>query len=190
MLGTDEGEETPVDDGTGYGWFHDSRVGRLTLTGVIAFLVYALVVWNLPASSVRSDLRPGVDRVVQTMAIYQQWSVFAPNPTTVSIAVEADIHMASGEVIRHTFPDGDPLFGAYREYRWRKWERRIRLDRYDHLWRHTAQWLADRYADEGTVETVVLIRHFSDTPEPGRDDERVWNTFEFYEYDVPPEEAG
>ena len=76
------------------------------------------------------------------------------------------------------------LIGAYREYRWRKWERRIRLDRNDHLWRPTAQWVADRYEDDGVVERVVLIRIFSDTPEPGSGDERVWETVEFYDYDV------
>ena len=79
---------------------------------------------------------------------------------------------------------GDDFVGAYREYRWRKWERRIRLDRNDHLWRPTAQWVADRYEDQGTVERVVLIRIFSDTPEPGSGDERVWETIEFYDYDL------
>ena len=74
--------------------------------------------------------------------------------------------------------------GRQREDRWRKWERRIRLDRNDHLWRPTAQWVADRYEDQGTVERVVLIRIFSDTPEPGSGDERVWETIEFYDYDL------
>ncbi len=170
---------------TGFGWFHDSRPGRLILTGVLAFLVYTLVVWNLPSSEVRSELRPGLRPVVNAMAIDQSWSVFAPNPTSVSIAVEADVYLADGEVIRHRFPHGDDLIGAYREYRWRKWERRVRLDRNDHLWRRTAEWVAAQYVDAGPVERVVLLRSFSDTPEPGSGDERIWETVEFFDFTVP-----
>lgn len=177
----DDGEDQV--EGPGYGWFHDSLPGRLVLTAVFAFLVYTLVVWNLPSSEIRGELRPGLRPVVNAVAIDQSWSVFAPNPTTVSLAVEADVYLVSGEVVRHRFPHGDDVIGAYREYRWRKWERRIRLDSNDHLWRSTAQWVADRYADDGP-ERVVLIRIFSDTPEPGSGDERVWETVEFYDYDV------
>ena len=97
-----EGEDQP--DEPGYGWFHDSLPGRLVLTAVFAFLVYTLVVWNLPSSEIRGELRPGLRPVVNAVAIDQSWSVFAPNPTTISLAVEADVHLASGEVIRHRFP--------------------------------------------------------------------------------------
>ena len=133
----------------------------------------------------RDEVRPGVRPAVYMLGLYQSWSVFAPNPSTASVAVEADIHFADGDVVRHRFPHGDDLVGAYREYRWRKWERRVRLDRYDHLWRDAAEWLAARYEDDGTVERIVLIRRFSDTPEPGSDEERIWQSVEFYEYDVP-----
>ena len=41
------------------------------------------------------------------------------------------------------------------------------------------------------VERVVLLRLFSDTPEPGAGQERVWDTVEFFDYEVPPAgEAG
>lgn len=182
-------EATPdVGDDTGYGWFHDSFQGRLILTAVFAVLVYALVVWNLPSSELRSELRPGLRPIMNTVALDQSWSVFAPNPTTISLAVEADVYLANGDVIRHTFPHGDDLIGAYREYRWRKWERRIRLDRNDHLWRHTAEWVAAQYLDDGVVERVVLLRHFSDTPEPGSGLERRWETVEFFDYEAPSTE--
>lgn len=176
--------EGDAQESSGYGWFHDSLPGRLILTAVFALFVYTIVVWNLPSSEVRGELRPGLRPIVNTLAIDQSWSVFAPNPTTVSLAVEADVYLESGEVIRHRFPHGDDFIGAYREYRWRKWERRIRLDRNDHLWRPTAQWVADRYEDRGPVARVVLIRIFSDTPEPGSGDDRLWEVAEFYDYDV------
>ena len=64
-----------------------------------------------------------------------------------SLAVEADVYRRDGTVERYTFPHGDPVIGAYREYRWRKWERRVRLDRNDHLWDRTARWVADQYPE-------------------------------------------
>ena len=161
------------------GFFAGTRVGRVLLGAVLAFLSFTLVVWDLPDSEVRSEIRPALRPVVNAAAFDQSWSIFAPNPTTVSLAVEADVYLGDGEVIRYKFPHGDDVVGAYREYRWRKWERRVRLDRNDHLWEPTAEWVAAQFRDEH-VAKVVLVRRFSDTPEPGSNDERVWESAEFF----------
>jgi hypothetical protein len=165
------------------GWFAGTKQGRVVLSIVLGLLAFTLVVWNLPASEVRSQIRPTLRPVVNALAIDQRWSVFAPNPTTVSLAVEADVYLADGTVERYRFPHGDDLIGAYREYRWRKWERRVRLDSNDHLWEPTALWVAERYP-AGQVDQVVLVRTFSDTPEPGSGDERVWDAAEFFTLDL------
>jgi hypothetical protein len=179
----------PGSDPPDLGWFVDSGPGRMILGTIVGFLAVTLVIWNLPDSEVRSELRPAVRPIVNAVAFDQSWSVFAPNPTTVSLAVEADVHLVDGTVDRYTFPHGDDVVGAYREYRWRKWERRVRLDRNDHLWAPTAAWVAGRYPD-GEVTKVVLIRRFSDTPEPGSGDDRVWESVEFFTLQVDDPEAG
>lgn len=161
------------------GFFVGTRLGRTLLGAALAFLSFTLVVWNLPESEVRSEIRPALRPVVNAVAFDQSWKVFAPNPTTVSLAVEADVHLGTGEIVRYKFPHGDDFVGAYREYRWRKWERRIRLDRNDHLWEPTAEWVAAGFGD-GEVDKVVLVRRFSDTPVPGSNDERVWESVEFF----------
>lgn len=171
----DEGPLNPAD----MGWAAGTWSGRIVLSTLLAFLAFTLVVWNLPDSEIRSEVRPSLRPVVNAMAIDQSWSVFAPNPTTLSLAVEADVYLRGGELVRYQFPHGDDFIGAYREYRWRKWERRVRLDSNDHLWRPTAQWVADQFP-EGSVEQVVLVRNFSDTPEPGSSEERVWDSYEFF----------
>jgi hypothetical protein len=168
------------------GWAAGTRIGRLFLSVLLGFLAVSLVIWNLPDSDLRAKLRPTLRPVVNSMAIDQSWSVFAPNPTTLSIAVEADVHLADGTVERYTFPAGDDFLGAYREYRWRKWERRVRLDINDHLWVQTARWVAMRFP-EGQVDRVVLIRRFSETPEPGSGDERAWKTVEFFDLNLNPD---
>ena len=171
-------ESDPVPD-EGLGWFAGSTRGRVVLSAILAFIVIALVVWNLPDSAIRDELRPGVRPAVNALALDQSWSVFAPDPTTMSFAVEADVYLADGTRVRYTFPHGDDVVGAYREYRWRKWERRIRLDRNDHLWPETASWVRDQFDDD--VTKVVLIRRFSETPEPGTAATRSWRSVEFFE---------
>ena len=148
------------------GWAAGTRAGRVVLSAMVGFLVFSLVVWNLPDSDLRARIRPTLRPAVNAMAIDQSWSVFAPNPTTLSLEVEADVHMTDGSVETYTFPEGDDFVGAYREYRWRKWKRRVRLDRNDQLWEPTARWVATQFPD-GQVDRVVLIRRFSETPEPG-----------------------
>jgi hypothetical protein len=170
------------------GWFAGTPSGRVLASAVLGFLVYALVVWNLPSSELRDELRPGVRPVMYAMALDQSWSVFAPNPTTTSIAVEADVVFADGHVERFVFPDGDDVLGAYREYRWRKWERRVRLDDRSELWRPTAEWVARQFDEP--VASVVLIRRFSETPEPGSDAERRWSSVEFYDHRIESPAAG
>ncbi|MGI9622659.1 MAG: hypothetical protein ACR2PK_07470 [Acidimicrobiales bacterium] len=170
------------------GWAAGTWSGRIVVSTILAFLAFTLVVWNLPDSEIRSDVRPSLRPVVNAMAIDQSWSVFAPNPTTLSLAVEADVYLEGGELVRYRFPHGDDFVGAYREYRWRKWERRVRLDSNDHLWQSTAEWVAEQFP-ESSVVRVVLIRNFSDTPRPGSSQERVWDSFEFFTLDFGQDES-
>jgi len=166
------------------GRFVGTAAGRAAASAMLAFLAVTLVIWNLPSSEIRSELRPGLRPVVNALAVDQSWSVFAPNPTTTSIAVEADVTLADGTVDRFVFPEGDDFFGAYREYRWRKWERRVRLDSNRKLWEPTAEWVARQYDEP--VSRVVLIRRFSETPAPGSGIDRVWTSVEFYDQDFGP----
>ena len=99
-------------------------------------------------------------------------------PPTTSIETYAAVTFADGTTTEYRFPDGEPVFGALREYRWRKFEGRLRLDRNRFLWEPTARWIAERY--DQPVDTVVLIRRWSETPEPGSGTDRVWQQFEFF----------
>lgn len=160
-----------------------TKLGRAALSILMACFCVFLVVWNLPSSEIRGAIRPGLRPVVEALALDQDWGVFAPNPTTVSIAVEADVELADGTVVHYEFPDGDPFIGAYREFRWRKFERLIRQDdssgRY---WRRTAEWIAARYADDDPVR-VTLIRYFATTPEPDAEGDaavKTWDSHEFF----------
>ena len=169
------------------GRMHDRWWGQLLLTVLLGGLVMMLIGWNLPKSPTRSEFRDNVDPIFTTLGLRQGWEVFSPNPSSTSIRVEGRVTYDDGSVASYDFPAGDAFIGAFREYRWRKYERRVRLDRNRGLWRPTAQFIAREMAVDGKqVVEVVLVRHFSTTPKPGSGDERVWEQVDMYTLTVPP----
>jgi hypothetical protein len=170
--------------GEGYsedpGWFLDTRLGRFSISLIALGFVAFLVIWNMPDSEIRDRLRPQINEAVWAIGIGQDWGVFAPNPVSISYRVEADVFFADGSVERYEFPDGDPLVGAYREFRWRKYESRVRRDENRSRWRPTALWVKEQYPDR-LVSRVVLIRRTRDVPEPGSDEITKWEDEEMFE---------
>lgn len=188
-----ESQTGPGDDpAPGPGFFVETPLGRAVVSALVAVLAVTIIGWNLPHSvfgyelrdASRSQLRPVVDR----LALNQGWEVFAPNPSSTSIAVTADVTFADGSTTVFEFPDGEPFLGALREYRWRKWERRIRLEDNSGLWRPTADWIARQLSEPDNIVTEVqLVRHFARMEvagEPG-----AFTTVDFeraYTYDEVP----
>lgn len=155
------------------GWFVDTRLGRLILSVLAIAFMYFVVVWNLPDSGVRDLLRPPIQETVGVAGIGQDWGVFAPNPVSTSYRVEADVTFADGTVERYEFPHGDPFVGAYREFRWRKFESRVRRDENRRLLRPAALWIREQYSDRDVTQ-IVLYRRTRKVPEPGSDTVSVW----------------
>lgn len=173
------------------GRLHDRWWGQLLLTVMLGGLVVLLIGWNLPKSPTRTEFRDNVNPIFLTLGLRQGWEVFSPSPSTTSIRVEGRVTYDDGSVDSFDFPAGDPVVGALREYRWRKYERRVRLESNRSLWRPTAQYIAREMArDDKQVTEVVLVRHFSKTPKPGSGDERVWEQVDFYTLKVTPEGEG
>ena len=182
------------DQAEGLGFWVERPWARAALSGVLTILVVVVVGWNLPRSvfgyEIRDDARQSLGPIVRRLAMDQGWEVFAPNPSTISIAVVADVTFEDGTTTRFEFPDGEPFVGAFREYRWRKWERRIRQEKNSGLWRGTADWIARELADpDNAVVEVQLVRRWSYTPDPNGDEDRVWSSVDFgrtFTYEDPP----
>ncbi len=171
------------------GWFVDTRLGRLVISLLGAACLFFLVVWNLPDSEIRDQLRPALAPSVRTIGIAQDWGVFAPNPVSTSYRVEADVTLEDGTIKRYQFPDGDPWVGAYREFRWRKYESRVRKDDNRSRWKPTAEWIRRQF-DPEVVVGVELLRLSRPVPEPGTAEETAWEEEGFYTIKFPsPEQA-
>jgi hypothetical protein len=111
--------------------------------------------------------------------------LFAPDPSALSVEVTARITFDDGATEVFRFPDGDPFIGALREYRWRKFEARLRSGYSESMRRPTAEWIArEASTGERKVTKVVLVQSVSRTPTPGIDEKRTWRTFEFYTLEI------
>jgi hypothetical protein len=189
--GPDEREPDEGPDRSSAGWFAGTRTGRAILSVGLVVVLVSVLVWNLPQDlAVRERLVPVVQPVVNPLGLNQRWELFSPDPSRTSVEVTAEVAYADGSTRTYRFPDGGPFLGALREYRWRKLERRVRLDSRRDLWGRTAAWIAGQYEDDaaaqGTVvASVTLVRRTAPTPAPGSGDDREWQREEYFTLRVP-----
>jgi hypothetical protein len=137
-----------------------SPVARALISVGIAVVLVAEVGVHLPAGSAVGDaLSPSANHVSRLLATEQQWGVFAPDPRSTSLRLEARVTFEDGTTEVWTLPEGPRVGANLRYYRWRKWLERIRADSYRGLWEPTAAWIASLYDDgPSPVESVELVR--------------------------------
>ena len=165
------------------GAFERSRVGRLVLSVAIAMMLLAEIGTHLPAGPIARTLGPSAYRVLNLTASEQTWKVFAPNPRSVSLRLEARVTFADDSTVRWRLPEGAVIGTNLRYYRWRKWLEYVRADAEWLLWDPTARWIASLYDDRHSpVTKVELIRHFHANrvigPQP------AWQSYTYYTLDL------
>lgn len=166
----DEQTEVPVSQR-----IEESPWGRLAIGAVIVLFLAATVGTHLPSSSLAHSVGPRSNEIVRILGQEQAWGVFAPDPRSSSLDLEARVTFADGTGAVWSVPDGGHLIGHYRYYRWRKWVERVRSDDYASTWEPTARWVASQYADrESPVVRVELVRFFRENalldPQPPYDE--------------------
>jgi hypothetical protein len=146
-----------------------SPFGRGMLSTLIVFTLAAIAVVNLPNSYLRTKVLQGTGPYLNATGLDQNWLLFAPNPRGYSIAVSALVSLAGGRVEVWRPPMNGPLVGAYRDYRWRKWEENVADPANGaELWRPAALWAAGHVPTAGrTVTKVRLIERFAAINPPG-----------------------
>lgn len=140
--------------------FERSRTGQTIITYALLVALAALVVQNLPASVVRRDLG-SLDSGAHRLGYDQDWSVFAPDPRPENLRVYATLTYPDGSTRRWDMPKGNPWLNAYSDFRWQKYQERVRADSYSGLWQPLSQWLAANQTKSGEHPVkVVLSRRF------------------------------
>jgi hypothetical protein len=138
-----------------------SSTGQLVISAAVVLFLLVEITTNLPASAITRELGQTPDKLARLMGVEQEWGVFAPNPRSQSLDMEAKVTFADGSAATWHLPDGDQLTGALRYYRWRKWLERVRADDFQDIWSPTAEWIASLYGDRASpVREVALVRRF------------------------------
>jgi hypothetical protein len=145
-----------------------------------AWLVNAFIVGHvstIAAWSIPTPLQPVPVRALNRLTapymrglgLWQGWDLFAPDPLTVNIDVEAEVTFRDGRRVLWVFPRMEELsyFDRYRKERYRKWRERVRLDTYRSVWPDTAGYVGRLYDGPGhPVVAVALIRRWVEIPAP------------------------
>ncbi len=159
------------------------RFGRFRVGLGVIVVSFWIVAPNMPSSAVRDRLDVLWEPAVG-VGLVQDWAVFSPNPRSQSIDVRARLDYADGTIDFWDVPDFGPGIGALREYRWNKWQERIRLDERNEYWAPTAEWIARQNVRDGEEPArVTLIRRWIDhepLPADGPSVNVGWNEFEFF----------
>lgn len=172
----------PDPPGPGPSWW--PRLRRIIGSLLIVGWLYGLVVWNLPESDRRDELRAQIEPVVNAAAMRQGWGVFSPNPTRTTHVTYARVTFIDGHEERFDAPHPGPWVGSTRSERWRKWETRVFRDTHTSLRLPAARWVADRFGGPDEVAEVELVHLRSPSPDPRTDEPRVWEADVFFRYDV------
>lgn len=159
--------------------FERSIVGRILISLCVVVVLLAEVGAHLPASALATAVGPTSDRVARLAASEQTWAVFAPNPRSVSLKLDALVTFADGSTARWETPEGPALGANLRFYRWRKWIERARSDDQPALWDPTARWIASLYeGGPSPVAQVELIRRFHENVVEGP--QPPWRAYTYY----------
>ncbi len=150
-----------ADDGPGRrARFERSRLGQSLITYGLLLALVVLVLQNLPASVVRKDLS-SIDSAARSIGYEQDWAVFSPDPRSENFRVYATLTYPDGSTERWDVPKGNPLIDAYDDYRWQKFQERLRTDQYTGLYQPLCRWLAATHTRGGHHPVkVVLTRRF------------------------------
>ncbi len=158
-----------------------TRAGRAIVAIVLVVVGSWIVLPNMPAGPMREQI-DGWWAPATEIGLVQDWAVFSPNPRSQSLDVRAEVELASGEVVVWDVPEFDPFVGAFRQYRWKKWQERVRLDARSDLWTPTVDWLRREFDDQPVRITMIrrwidhgplTVDGWVDSPASG------WNEFRF-----------
>lgn len=144
-----------------------SPFARGILSALIAVTLISIVVINLPSSGLRTRVLKAAGPYLNALGLDQGWSVFAPNPRHYSLVIYAFVSFDDGRTSIWKPPLAGPLFGAYADYRWRKWEENVQAPATRGLMlRPAALWIAGQMQRPGHAETRVQLVEFTQGVEP------------------------
>jgi hypothetical protein len=146
--------------------FERSAIGRALLSLIVIFVLFAIVVVNMPDSQLRRDAGRVTQPFVDATGLDQDWGIFS-QPRTLAAYVDGRIEYADGSTSVIGIGTSNGL-GAYADYRWQKYEEIIRPNSGEQYWHDYAVYLARKAGTSARkVVRVTLSRRYALTLPPG-----------------------
>lgn len=172
---------------------------KFVVSGFIVFQLLTMIRVHLPLGESKffySLYRP-IDAYLSSFSLYQDWMMFAPNPSRTEVYVTAEVEFDNGVKDTFSFPKPWELSIAQKYVngeRIRKFiSEGVRRDENSWMWPDTARFvlrqLKAKHFDKIPLK-VHLYRHWYDTPDlrqvfhPQAETVKDYARYRFYTYEV------
>jgi hypothetical protein len=155
------------------------RARRVAATVALTAFAVVIVLSAVPGAPAVRAIRPALKAV----AVDQDWRIFAPEPRRNGVRVEAVVDWSDGARTVWRMPSGERLFGAYRDYRWRKWAEYAASDEIGPwLWAPLARYVLRRLPSRApsVPRHLTIVRRTQAVPPPGTGAAPGWVATEVY----------
>lgn len=168
---------------------------RSLVNAFIVFNIVAIVFYSQPyAYQPRVLINDVTGGYMRLLGVWASWDMFAPNPRSIRVRMDAIVTLRDGTQKTWTFPQMEQLslFDRIRKERYRKWAHdNIRLDTETLAWEPTARYVARQFNDPKNPPVAVqLHRHWSDILPPGETGDpaapETFKQYMFYEMTLVP----
>lgn len=144
-----------------------------------------------------SSIYRQVDKYLSFFSIYQDWMMFAKDPSRVSIYMTADIEFDDGTKDTYTFPNPMEMSLSQKYVSGERFRKiiseAIRRDDHRFMWEDVAKFALRKVKDKHYSKIpmkVHLVRHWYETPDvqsrfiPHKSKSQNFNKFTFYTHEV------
>jgi hypothetical protein len=152
-----------------------SEGGRVLIGAFVLVVLVCIVTTTLPVLGLQRAFTRPAEPILQATALEQDWAMFAPEPRREQLRVAIVLHYQDGSSYTWHAPSGDPVFGAARDYRWRKWLENTFLAQNAEDQRLTARWVAREAPRPGAL-SATIIRSTAPVAAPGPAPPTRWST--------------
>lgn len=166
----------------------------LAINTFLVFDIFAIVCWAVPINT--PFLVAGKELVrpyVLWTGLFQSWDMFAPNPKSQNMYLEAVIIYKDGSTELWTFPRMEflSLTQRYFKERYRKYEDTLDDSTFALLWPDAARYIARMKRNHASPaqKIMLVVRSSAIIPrDDGGYDRGPWGARVLYSYDVRPED--
>jgi hypothetical protein len=175
-----------------------NKIKKIFISAFILLNLLAMVRVHLPLNGPFFSLiyRP-VDSYLSFFSIYQDWMMFAPNPSKMNVKLSAHIEFEDGSIETYDFPDPSQMTFLEKYSGGEKFRKiiseAIRKDSHKFMWKDVAKHALRKIGQRSfgkLPSKVTLFRHWDEVPSihsefrPQASTSQDFQKFAFYTYEV------